>query len=325
MFNIFRLNSYPRVNELKNKLKSIPNIEYNSYETYLKEFNIYELYKMEEFFAGPTWYKGMILFYENKVINYKKVNNIHFCNVINNGNKYNVMATIDSSNKIVDSSCTCKYHDKYGKDRLCKHVGALVTKIYHRVDIELLRKELLKKLEVIKDVLNDVDYIINNESKYFKKDVLKQLKKDYERLSSSYKNELGHVNGYDTETSMVLNVRSIDIFTNTILKFLNASLNNEIRENGLVVNVNINIKTKVPQKKKQKLSMLDLVKIVNVLSEPNTKVNKDKDTIWNPDLYGLEDWQKELVEKGEYDPWDFEEPGSAEEMEEGDYYYDDPE
>lgn len=38
------------------------------------------------------------------------------------------------------------------------------------------------------------------------------------------------------------------------------------------------------------------------------------------DNYLLEEWQKELVRKGEYDPWSFEEEG---ELEEGDYYYED--
>lgn len=33
---------------------------------------------------------------------------------------------------------------------------------------------------------------------------------------------------------------------------------------------------------------------------------------------GLEEWQKELVRKGEYDPYSFEE----EDLEEDDYYYD---
>ncbi len=37
------------------------------------------------------------------------------------------------------------------------------------------------------------------------------------------------------------------------------------------------------------------------------------------DAYGLEDWQKELVKKGEYEPWNFEE----ENLEEDDYYYED--
>lgn len=37
------------------------------------------------------------------------------------------------------------------------------------------------------------------------------------------------------------------------------------------------------------------------------------------DSYGLEDWQKEEVKKGNYDPWNFEE----EELEDDDYYSDD--
>ena len=37
------------------------------------------------------------------------------------------------------------------------------------------------------------------------------------------------------------------------------------------------------------------------------------------DDYGLEDWQKDLVKKGDYEPWNFEE----EDLEEDDYYYED--
>jgi hypothetical protein len=39
------------------------------------------------------------------------------------------------------------------------------------------------------------------------------------------------------------------------------------------------------------------------------------------DVYDLEDWEKEEVKKGEYDPWNFEE----EDLEEDDYYYEDDE
>ena len=37
------------------------------------------------------------------------------------------------------------------------------------------------------------------------------------------------------------------------------------------------------------------------------------------DNYGLEDWQKEEVKKGNYEPYNFEE----EEMEDDDYYHED--
>ena len=48
--------------------------------------------------------------------------------------------------------------------------------------------------------------------------------------------------------------------------------------------------------------------------EKSAKLEKQMDN------YLLEDWQKELVRKGEYDPWSFEESGD---LEEGDYYYED--
>ena len=48
---------------------------------------------------------------------------------------------------------------------------------------------------------------------------------------------------------------------------------------------------------------------------------KDKNEYTDEELdnYGLEDWQKEEVKKGNYDPWNFEE----EDLEEDDYYYED--
>lgn len=39
------------------------------------------------------------------------------------------------------------------------------------------------------------------------------------------------------------------------------------------------------------------------------------------DYYDLEPWEKELVKKGEYDPWSFD----YEDFEEDDYYYEDEE
>lgn len=38
------------------------------------------------------------------------------------------------------------------------------------------------------------------------------------------------------------------------------------------------------------------------------------------DDYYLEDWQKNLVREGKYEPWNFDEDN----LEEEDYYYDDP-
>ena len=56
-------------------------------------------------------------------------------------------------------------------------------------------------------------------------------------------------------------------------------------------------------------------KTSSIFSFMNDKKNKDKEL----DSYGLEDWQKEEIKKGNNDPWGFEE----DELEEDDYYYED--
>lgn len=58
----------------------------------------------------------------------------------------------------------------------------------------------------------------------------------------------------------------------------------------------------------------EIIKAVAGSSSSNTNSRKEKEM----DNYGLEPWQKELVRKGDYEPWNFEESGD---LEEDDYYY----
>jgi len=51
-------------------------------------------------------------------------------------------------------------------------------------------------------------------------------------------------------------------------------------------------------------------------SENNKKSELEKEMDYN----SLEDWQKDLVRKGDYEPHNFEESGD---LDEDDYYYDD--
>ena len=62
----------------------------------------------------------------------------------------------------------------------------------------------------------------------------------------------------------------------------------------------------------------DIIKAVVISDSIDKKSKREKEM----DKYGLEPWQKELVRKGQYEPWNFEESG---ELEEEDYYYEDDE
>lgn len=315
MFDLNFINKYPKINELKSKLKEYHIAEIKSYEEYLKAFKVYDMRKYEKYFVNVILYRGADLFYAGKLNNYKKFKSMHFCNLSNNGNSYKVMVKLNKENEIIDSSCDCLYRKNNGNMYLCKHIGALLFKIHQSIDIEELKSKLLEQLDEIKLILNDTDYIIKNEFKYFKKEVLKQLKQDYENLLSLYNNELNHVNAYKTEQLMVLSVRGIDVLIKEIVKRLTASLENKILERGLIIDLNVKIENNIPVQVKHNNNLVNLSNLFYL----NNKINKDKNTIWDSDLHGLEDWQKELVKKGEYDSWSFEE----EELEEDDYYYED--
>lgn len=62
-----------------------------------------------------------------------------------------------------------------------------------------------------------------------------------------------------------------------------------------------------------------LLKILAALLSSPSQPNHSSRLEREMDAYGLEEHEKELVRKGEYDPWDFEE----EEMDEDSYYRDD--
>lgn len=62
----------------------------------------------------------------------------------------------------------------------------------------------------------------------------------------------------------------------------------------------------------------EIIKAVANNDSSSEKTKREKEM----DNYGLEPWQKDLVRKGDYEPWNFEESGD---LEEDDYYYEDDE
>lgn len=66
----------------------------------------------------------------------------------------------------------------------------------------------------------------------------------------------------------------------------------------------------------------EIIKGIADATEEENNDNKNEKLEQEMDSYGLEEWQKDEVRKGNYDPWSFEEDG---ELEEEDYYYEDDE
>ena len=66
--------------------------------------------------------------------------------------------------------------------------------------------------------------------------------------------------------------------------------------------------------KKKSQQAFGLFSFMNEQQDENNSEYTDEEL----DAYGLEDWQKDEVKKGNYDPWNFEE-----DLEEDDYYSED--
>ena len=78
----------------------------------------------------------------------------------------------------------------------------------------------------------------------------------------------------------------------------------------------------VPKTKKQSSVGSALIGLALLDSLNSSKEDDDIDEELETEMnaYNLEDWQKDLVRQGRYNPWNFEEDG---ELEEDDYYYED--
>jgi len=70
-------------------------------------------------------------------------------------------------------------------------------------------------------------------------------------------------------------------------------------------------------------NLVDDLVYMDMIDKENKK-KKENNSIYTEeelDNYGLEEWEKEEVRQGNFDPWNFDE----EDLEEDDYYYEDEE
>lgn len=87
---------------------------------------------------------------------------------------------------------------------------------------------------------------------------------------------------------------------------------------SIIVAIKIDKKKRINQNDNEDIEIEDETFESERKSELNSYINKNKKDN-KLDSYGLEKWQKKLVEKGEYKPWDFEE----EDTDEDSYFHED--
>lgn len=119
--------------------------------------------------SGKSTWRGLDYYKENKVSDYKKINNSEYEGIVNgsNGKKYNVFIDIEHPRK---SKCDCPH----AKDKriICKHIVALYFTTFPDEVNKFLKEAEEAKKEYEEELYNKTIKYINSMSKNELKEAL---------------------------------------------------------------------------------------------------------------------------------------------------------
>lgn len=259
--------------------------------------------------------RGEVYYYEDKIKYFKENNNNYSC-VVKGTENYNVKLSIGEDNSVISSSCTCPYFSDKGHN--CKHIYALLYKVKCSNNKEKIISEINNQISGIKTMIkNATDYLERNKS-HFSYSVIEEFN-NYSRQ-------------YSSQTSYYEKNCSEKVLEDILLQHLDSllsislELKQKIKKTLNEENSATTVITSMPkQKNENKIGFTDVIAGIAIANELDKHFNREEDEDYDEELetemdaYDLEDWQKDLVRQGRYNPWNF----GEEELEEGDYYYED--
>ena len=290
---------------------------------YIKKYNLIDFMKYDSYFNIEIRIRGDRVYKNNKIKDYSYDKNIASCK-IEGTEIYDVSIEFDNKNNIINTHCTCPYCEKGNN---CKHMYALLIKSKLEDNYEKLVNIQKKSFE---EYLN----IFKNCKEYFKDNIKKYSKSGIEEINNfiSY-----YENNRISRFNIILNRNLNQIgYLCTIIevqegkqrmvedfkKVRELELEYEIEEDNVVTNNRTSLSDKIYRNRRKIYFgsfLYGLVKgFKNATSGKGKKKNYSDYSEKEMDDYGLEEWQKEEVRQGNYDPWNFDEHDY---LEEDDYYY----
>lgn len=280
-----------------------------------KKLDIFDKSIYDNEFPVQIRNRGEVYYYEDKIKYFKENNNNYSC-VVKGTENYNVKLSIGEDNSVISSSCTCPYFSDKGHN--CKHIYALLYKVKCSNNKEKIISEINNQISGIKTMIkNATDYLERNKS-HFSYSVIEEFN-NYSRQ-------------YSSQTSYYEKNCSEKVLEDILLQHLDSllsislELKQKIKKTLNEENSATTAITSMPkQKNENKIGFTDVIAGIAIANELDKHFNREEDEDYDEELetemdaYDLEDWQKDLVRQGRYNPWNF----GEEELEEGDYYYED--
>lgn len=243
--------------------------------------------------------RGIQYFIQNKIQDLNKQDN-KYTAIVKGTNDYNVSITF-SNDDILSATCNCPYYED--KKEYCKHIYSVLYNV-----------KCKDNLLIINNILQE--YITKEKEIIYK----------FKNSKVKFNNKNSILNHYEEKFKIYTrNIEKYSIDEDTLLHLLNLIIQDsyylelELKNKKTIAE---ETKDKSYQKNIQKQSNSNISFFKTMKSMMRTEEEKQKDyeekLEKEMDKYALFDYERELVRKGEFEPYDFSE---EEPLTEDDYYY----
>ncbi len=321
-----------KIRELSSKKKANDILEEPQEEVWVKKkeipdlagidlknkLNLYRREMYDGLVEESIKWRGIDYYVKGYVRNFKNDGD-SYEGVVKGTKDYNVSIKMVSNTMNVEAaSCDCPYFARDNK--YCKHIYAVLCKIVDKKNEEIIIAEINKDIEAIREMNRRVKEYLDDNMGHFPVEDVKEYLED--------------VNRYDREIEKILEKLKMSLTTNKMIDKLEEVINifdilrEEIKD---LLDMEETEETEYSDddelddmEEDTDSGVLDVVAGLSLAdsigNRSNRRNHRDKRQEEEMDNYYLDDWQKDLVRKGDYDPWDFEEDG---EHDEDDYYSED--
>lgn len=284
----------------------------------LKKLKLFDMSIYDKYFENKIIFRGEQISRLGHIKIITNDNNLYKCKVIGT-EEYDVSFKLNGET-LEETSCTCPYFEENNKN--CKHIYACLYNIKAGNVSEKLNSELETHINDFFDTYNKLDKQVADTYHDIPSNIANVYCNSIQGIYcivGSYKNNLYKY--FISDDELVNRINSViekkNILNNAYgeynkgrLKYL---MNKSKEENSNRVNDNSNKSNNII------FGAIFLTKSLFSLGDKNETPNYSKYTNKEINNFALEDWQKDLVKSGNYDPHNF---GEDDDMEPDDYYYD---
>ena len=296
-----------------------------------EQLNLFDTSIYNDLFSSGIRERGEVYFKEDRISNFSQDNNKYTCQV-NGTNKYDVSLTFSDENpdEIKEASCTCPYYT--GEHKYCKHIYALLYKIKCSNNQEIIDNKFAQIGSETADMINKAAKDVNENFEKYNKNIVEQFvkytKNIHEQLEYwtyhylNVKTEHGRLNalqclikytsGADLRIKDLMNKMKDPAYADDVY---DEDIDDDFGDNDFDEdNVTEDSKTRL-------LDELAIYQMSKNLFDNKGHKKENFSDYSEQDLAdsGLEEWQKDEVRKGNWEPWSFDENN---EFEDDDYYSD---